>query len=104
MPITFVLLHLINSALAGASLWIHFRNPLMWDDQALVIAICAGSLCASLTAIILGLSLVFGEEIEWGPTILNLFLTLAFGGLQGYLLFTLGRDFGIIQLLKSKLG
>ena len=104
MPITFLLLQSANLALALATLWIHFRNPLMWDDQAIVIATCAGTLVASLTAIVLGLGLVFRSDAKWGATVLNLFLTLAFTGLQGYFLFITGRDLGLIQMLKSKLG
>lgn len=101
---TFLLLQLVNLALAAFSAWIHFKNPLMWDDQAMVISACAGTLCASLTAILLGLALVFGEETKWGAAILNLLLTLAFGGWQGYLLFLLGRDMGIVNLIKARLG
>ncbi|GEM_PF-1840251 len=104
MPLTFVLLQLTNITLAAATLWIHFRNPFMWDDQAIVIATCAGTAAASLTAIILGLSLVFGSETKWGAAILNLLLTLAFAGLQGYFLFFTARDLGILHILKAKLG
>ncbi len=104
MPLTFLLLQLTNLVLAASSSWIHFKNPLMWDDQAMVISACAGTLCASLTAILLGISLIFGEHAKWGMAILNLFLTLAFGGLQGYLLFLLGRDLGIVNLIKARLG
>ena len=104
MSLTFLFLQLTNLLLAGSSLWIHFKNPLLWDDQALVISVCAGTMVASLTAILLGVSLVFREETKWGSTLLNLFLTLAFGGLQGFLLFTLGRDLGIMNIIKSHLG
>jgi hypothetical protein len=104
MPLTFLLLQLTNLVLAAASLWLHFKNPLMWDDQAVVVSICAGTLSASLTAILLGITLAFGEETKWGPVLLNLFLTLAFGGLQGYLLFMMGRDMGIVQMVKARLG
>jgi hypothetical protein len=104
MPITFLLLQLSNAALAAATLWIHFRNPFLWDDQAIVISTCAGTAAASLTAIILGLYLVFSSESKWGAAILNLLLTLAFAGLQGYFLFLTGRDLGIIQLLKNRMG
>lgn len=104
MPVTFLLLQLTNAALAAATLWIHFKNPFMWDDQAIVIATCAGVLGASLTAIILGLSMVFRSDAKWGPILLNLLLTLAFAGLQGYFLYLTGRDLGLFQLLKSKLG
>lgn len=104
MPLTFILLQCVNFGLAGASSWLHFRNPLLWDDQAIIISICAGTLSASLTAILLGISLVFGEETKWGATMLNLFLTLAFGAWQGYLLFMLSRDMGIFNLIKARLG
>jgi hypothetical protein len=103
MPLTFLLLQLTNAALAAASLWIHFKNPFLWDDQALVASCSAGVLAASLTAILLGISLVFSEEHKWGATLLNLFLTLGFGALQGYFFYLTVRDVGIIQLLKSKL-
>ncbi|MDB5104537.1 MAG: hypothetical protein JWP91_2226 [Fibrobacteres bacterium] len=104
MPLTFLLLQLTNAVLAAATLWIHFRNPFLWDDQAIVASTCAGTVAASLTAIILGLALIFGSESKWGPAILNLALTLAFAALQGYFLFLTGRDLGIFQLVKSKLG
>ncbi|HKP95655.1 MAG TPA: hypothetical protein VJ385_07850 [Fibrobacteria bacterium] len=104
MPLTFLLLQLTNAALAAATLWIHFRNPFMWDDQALLIATCAGVLGASLTAVLLGISLVFRDDSKWAAILVNLLLTLAFAGLQGYFLFLTGRDLGLIQLLKSKLG
>jgi len=104
MPLTFVLLQLTNIALAAATLWIHFRNPFLWDDQAIVISTCAGTAAASITAIILGLSLVFGSETKWGAAILNLMLTLAFAGLQGWFLYFTARDLGILQMLKARLG
>jgi hypothetical protein len=104
MPLTFILLQAANAFLAAATLWIHFRNPFMWDDQAIVASTCAGTLGASLTAIMLGLSLVFRGEAKWGAAFLNLLLTLAFAGLQGYFLYLTGRDLGIFQILKSKLG
>lgn len=104
MPLTFFLLQLINFTLAGSSAWLHFRNPLMWDDQAILISVCGGTLCASLTAILLGLNLVFREDNKFLPTFLNLVLTLGFGGLQGYLLYLLGRDFGIMNLIKTQFG
>ncbi|MEO6096236.1 MAG: hypothetical protein ABIW76_11250 [Fibrobacteria bacterium] len=104
MPLTFLLLQLTNAALAAATLWIHFRNPFLWDDQALVMSSWAGVLAASITAIILGISLVFRSEIKWGAVMANLLLTLTFAGLQGYFLYLTGRDLGLFHLLKSKLG
>jgi hypothetical protein len=104
MSITFLLLQLTNLALAATSIWIHFRNPQLWDDQAMVMSACAGALSVSLTAIILGVSLVFREEAKWGSAILNLFLALAFGAVQGYFLFLIGRDMGIAHLIKARLG
>ena len=104
MPFTFILLQLINLIFAGISSWIHFKNPLLWDDQAIVIAVCGGTLSACLTAILLGISIVFSDNIKWGATLLNLFLTLIFGGLQGYFLFLMSRDFGIIHMIKARLG
>ena len=104
MPITFILLQFANLVLAGATLWIRFRDPFLWDDQAIVVSTCAGALSASITALMLGLTLVFSEETKWGAAILNLLLTLAFAGLQGYFLFLTGRDLGVLQLLKAKLG
>lgn len=104
MPLTFLLLHLTNAALATATLWIHFRNPFLWDDQAIVVASWAGVLAASLTAIMLGISLIFRSDTKWGAVLANLFLTLAFAGLQGYFLYLSGRDLGLFNLLKSKLG
>jgi hypothetical protein len=104
MPLTFLLLQLTNAALAVATFWLRYKNPFLWDDQAMVLAPCAGMLMASLTAILLGLSLAFRNDIKWGPVALNLALTLGFAGLQGYFLFLMGRDMGLIQLIKSKLG
>lgn len=104
MPVTFLLLQLANLVLAAATLWIRFRDPFLWDDQAIVVTTCAGSLSASLTAVLLGLSLVFREETKWGVAMFNLVLTLAFAGLQGYFLFLTGRDLGVLHLLKAKLG
>lgn len=104
MPVTFLLLQLANLALAAATLWIRFKDPFLWDDQAIVVSTCAGALSASLTALLLGLSLVFSEETKWGAALLNLVLTLAFAGLQGYFLILTGRDLGVLQLLKAKLG
>lgn len=104
MPVTFLLLQLANLALAAATLWIRFKDPFLWDDQAIVVATVAGSLSACLTALMLGISLVFSEETKWGAAILNLFLILAFAGLQGYFLFLTGRDLGVVHLFKAKLG
>jgi hypothetical protein len=104
MPLTFLLLQLANAVLAAGTLWIHFRNPFLWDDQAIVISTCAGTAVASLTAIMLGLSLLFSSESKAGAALLNLLLTLGFAGLQGYYLFFTARDLGILQLLKSKFG
>lgn len=104
MPLTFILLHLANLSLAGSSAWLHFKNPMLWDDQALFISVCAGSLCASLTAILLGLNLILREDNKFLPSLINLILTLAFGGFQGYLLYLVGRDFGILQLIKNQFG
>lgn len=104
MPLTFVLLQVANFAFAAATLWIHFRNPFLWDDQAIVLSTCAGTVAASLTAIILGLSLLFGSGTKMLSALINLFLTLAFAGLQGYFLWFTARDLGIFQALKARLG
>ncbi|MEO7424591.1 MAG: hypothetical protein ABI036_05345 [Fibrobacteria bacterium] len=104
MPLTFLLLQLTNAALAVATLWIRFKNPFLWDDQAMLMVPCAGVLMASLTAILMGLSLVFRNASKWGAVLINLLLTFAFAGLQGYFLFLASRDMGLIQLIKSKLG
>ena len=104
MPVTFLLLQLANAVLAAATLWIHFRNPFLWDDQGIAFFSCGGTLFACLTAIILGMSLVLREEVKMGAALLNLVLTLAFAGLQGWFLFLTGRDMGILQLLKDKFG
>jgi hypothetical protein len=104
MPLALLLLQIANTVLAGATLWIHFRAPLLWDDQAIVYATCAGTLAASVTALVLGLSLLLDEEIQWAPVLLNLALTLVFSGLQGYYLLFTGRDLGVLRILKSRLG
>ncbi len=104
MPLTFLLLQAANLILAAATLWIHFKAPFLWDDQAIVLSACGGTLMASLTAILIGLTLAFRNDTKWGAVILNLMLTLAFAGLQGYFLFLTGRDLGLFQMLKAKLG
>ncbi len=104
MPLTFILLQATNAALAAASLWLHFKNPFMWDDQAIFFAVCAGTLSACLTAIILGITLIFRDQLKWGPVLINLLLALGFGVLQGYLLFQTGRDLGVFHFLKARLG
>ena len=104
MPLTFVLLQLVNAVLAGATLWIHFRNPFLWDDQAIIYATCGGTLVGCLTAIILGISLMLREDVKFGAAFLNLILTLAFAGMQGWFLYLTGRDIGVMEILKAKLG
>ncbi|HLP39947.1 MAG TPA: hypothetical protein VK465_00440 [Fibrobacteria bacterium] len=104
MPLTFLLLQLANLALAAASAWIHFRNPHLWGDQAMVYSTLTGTFLASFTALLLGLVLVFASESRWASMALNLVLTLAFAGGQGWLLWLTGREFGLVQLLKLKLG
>jgi len=63
-----------------------------------------GMLAASFTGIFLGIILAFRSEIKWGSMLANMALAIAFAGLQGYFLFLTGRDLGIVQFLKSKLG
>lgn len=100
----FLLLQIANAALAAASLGVHFLNPSLWDDQALLFSTLAGALLACLTAVALGLSLLFSGEHKWGRTLVHLLLTLGFAALQGWLLYTAGRDIGILQLIESRLG
>ena len=104
MPLSLLLLQIVNTALAAATLWIRFRSPFLWDDQAIVYATCAGTLAACATALLLGFALLAEEETQWGATLLNLFLTLAFAGMQGYFLFLTGRDLGILRILMSRFG
>ena len=107
MSLALLFLQLVNAAFAAASLWIHFRAPLLWDDQAIVFSACAGTLAACVTALLLGLILLFGSEAsetKWGSILLNLILTLGFAGVQGYFLFSAGRDLGVLHLLKARLG
>jgi len=91
-------------ALAGASAWIHFRAPHLWDDQAILYSTMTGTAIASFTAIFLGLSMLFAVESRGRTLFINLFLTLLFAAAQGYLLWLTGKDMGIIQLIKSRLG
>ena len=56
-----------------------------------------------LTAIFLGGSLVASESGRKSHFV-HLVLTLAFAGWQGYILFLTGREMGLIQLIKSRLG
>jgi hypothetical protein len=104
MPITFLLLQLANAVLAGGSAWIYFRNPALWDDQALVLCVLAGMMSASFTAILLGVSMVFSRESRALFLAVHLLLTLAFAGAQGYLLWKLGHDMGLTHYLRAKLG
>lgn len=104
MPLALFLLQIVNVALGAATLWIHFRAPLSWDDQAIVFSTCAGTLAACVTALLLGFGLLFGAETKWGAILLNLALTLGFAGLQGYFLISTGRDLGILRILKARLG
>jgi len=104
MSLALLFLQLVNAAFAAASLWIHFRAPLLWDDQAIVFTACFGTLAACVTALLVGLSLLFGSETKWGSILLNLILTLGCAGLQGYFLFSTGRDLGVLHLLKARLG
>lgn len=101
---TFLLLNAANIALAASSLWIHFRNPTLLDDQGLVYSILAGCLMASLSAIFLGVALLFSAEARWKTNAFHLLLILACSGIQGYLLWSTGKDLGILQMLKSRLG
>lgn len=100
---TFLLLQAVNVLLAASTLWIRFRNPGLWDDQAMVFSTVAGTVLASLTAVLLGASMVLAGEIRRSH-ILHLLLTLLFAGLQGAMLYITGRDLGIIHLIKSRLG
>lgn len=104
MPVTFLLLQTVNAALAAASLWTRFRDPTLWHHQAAVLSTFAGSFLASLTVILLSLSMVFSWQVRWRSTVLNLLLALGFVALQGWMLFLVGRDLGLFRILKSKLG
>lgn len=104
MSLALLFLQIANAALAAATLWIRFRAPFLWDDQAIVFSACAGTLTASFTALLLGIALLTDEESKWGSTLLNLVLALASAGLQGYFLFVAGRDMGLLRVLKSRLG
>ena len=104
MSLALILLQIVNAALAAATLWIRFRAPFLWDDQGIVYSTCAGTLAACFTALLLGMAMLADEDTNWGATLLNLVLTLGFAGLQGYFLFTVGQDLGILRLLKSRLG
>lgn len=104
MPLTFLLLQVVNTVLVAASLWIHFRNPAIWDDQAIVFSTIAGVVIACLTAMLLGAALLFSAEAKWKSNLVHLVLTLSFAAVQGYLLFLTSRDMGLLQLLKNKLG
>jgi hypothetical protein len=104
MSLTFLLLQAANLALAGASLWIHFRAPGLWDDQAMVYSTVTGTFLASLTAVVLGAAMLLSSETRWKSTLANLLLTLVFASGQGYLLYQAGRETGLIQLLRLKFG
>ena len=99
-----LLLQIANAFLAAATLWIRFRAPFLWDGQAIVFSTCAGVLSASFTALALGISLLARDEIKWGSILLNLALTLAFAGTQGYFLYATGSDLGLLRILKARLG
>ena len=100
---TFLLLQFTNAVLAATSAWIFFRVPTLWDDQAVVYSTAAGTFMACLTAIFLGASMVVSDSGRKSHFI-NLALTLAFAGWQGYLLYLTSRELGLIHIIKSRLG
>ncbi len=104
MPLTFFFLQAVNAALAAASIWIHFRNPALWDDQAILFSTLAGTFMACLTAILLGMSMLLSGEDRGRSNAIHLILTLAFAGAQGYLLYLTGKDIGLLHLIRSKFG
>lgn len=104
MALALLLLQIANTALAASTLWIRFRAPFLWDDQAIVYSTCAGFLAACFTALLVGISLLLDEKPKTLPTLLNLVLTLGYTGLQGWFLFATARETGILGLLKSRLG
>jgi hypothetical protein len=99
---TFLLLQLANAALAALSLYIHFRNPHLLDDQALVYSVLTGCLLASITAIALGFAFIVGENKGKSNSV-HLVLTLAFAGVQGWLLWEASRELGLLKLIQGAL-
>ena len=90
--------------MAVATLWIHFRNPFMWDDQAIVISTCAGTLAASFTAILLGISLVFSEETQMGSRIHQPAADAGLRGPAGLFPFLDGQGHGDLPAHQSQVG
>lgn len=100
---TFLLLQAANLALAVATAWIRFRDPHLWDDQAIVYSTVSGALLASLTALLLGIAMYLAEESRWKSHAIHLLLTLGFVGLQGWLLWKTGQELGVIHILQWRL-
>ena len=104
MPVTFLLLQLANLALAAATAWTFFRNPHLWEGQALAASACAGGLLACLTVLLLGIYLLLAGESRKLFFIVHLALALGCAAGQGYVLYLLGRDVGILHIFKSRFG
>lgn len=100
---TFTILQAMNAVLAAGTLFIHFRHPTLWDDQAIVYTTLAGTFLACLTALFLGTAMLFSDSSRKGY-FLHLALTLGFAAVQGYFLYLTGRDLGILHLIKSRMG
>ena len=103
MPLGFLLLHIANAALAGSTLWIRFRHPELWGGQGLVLTVLVGMLLASISALLLGLLMVFSQEARWKSLLAQLVLVLSFAGIQGYVFYLATRDTGLLHYLKTRL-
>ena len=104
MPVTFLLLQLFNLALAGTTAWSRFRVPHLWEGHALAASVCAGALLASLTVLLLGVYLLASNESRKGFFTAHLAVALGCVAWQGWMLFLLGREVGLLHIFKSRLG
>jgi len=98
---TWLLLLLINICLAGASAYVVYHAPGLWNGQAQVYFGLVGMLFGIVTVLFCSASLVFGSG-EGGAGLHGL-MGLLFVAAQGYGLWHFGRDAGIVQFIRHAL-
>ncbi len=101
MSSTLLFLQSANFLLAGASLWIYYWNLNYLAGQAVVYTSGAGFVIACATLLMLGLSLLVSPTVRWLGFLLHLLMALCFFGLQGYLLYYIGRQLGFFPFLSA---
>jgi len=95
-----IFLQILNLALAGASGYVFFLAPNLWEGQAQLYFGLAGIGFGSFTAGICGLSLLFGKGER--AAALHGILGLGLAGLQIFWLFRFGADSGILEFFRKK--